>query len=359
MQSSWSADQVRRLKTLRLDPVQNSPGKLLPLVRHFKGPKPSIFAVTEGSGEDHVSSGLARKVRDLVSKGELDWLLDRETEGIPDEESGGNRLTVDHEDLETSAHRTDGDPHYQKPREDHQKDLLMMIQRLHDAVHTPALKFEAQPIDFGLEGILPAADTAQERIVPLGYITPSGGFMGADPLAAVYGHAQGPGDVEVVLVRGIPTRIGFQWEEDPVWDAVQQHLNGDTLLDTVAEWQEDLVVEFRARGDLNTEVQAKAEEIFGAPVTKTSLPEEARLTPALVWLVRQELTRRSLGLGTSDLLDRLKQKGGELSDPRTGTYLTSGLWVDAGLVEMLGRLIGDLEGAVSPGPWLRRTCISK
>ena len=236
-----------------------------------------------------------------------------------------------------------------KPQLDHQQDLLAVLQQLHDAVHTPALQFEAQPVDFGLEDLLPAGDIAPERIVPLGYITPGGGFSGADPRAAVYGQVHGPADVEVVVVGGIPSRVRFQWEEEPVWDAAQQHLEGDLLLESVDNWRDALVAECRARGELNSEVKARAEEIFGAPVTETSPLGEARLTLALVWLVRQELTRRALGLGISDLWDRVKQQGGEMSDPNTNTYLMEGLSGDAELKYLLRKLIGDLEGGSKAG----------
>ena len=183
----------------------------------------------------------------------------------------------------------------------------------------------------------------------MGYITPGGGFSGADPLAAVYGQVHGPADVEVVVVGGIPSRVRFQWEEDPVWAAVRQHLNGDSMLETVDNWRDALVAECRARGELNSEVKARAEEIFGAPVTETSPLGEARLTLALVWLVRQELTRRALGLGISDLWDRVKQQGGEMSDPNTNTYLMEGLSGDAEFKYLLRKLIGDLEGGSKAG----------
>lgn len=280
----------------------------------------------------------ARGIRDLLNDGKLNGRR------LP-----GGKWVISREEVE----RRLGEKFESYPGENfgpslerHQQDLLVMLQRLHDAVHIPALEFEAQPINFGLE---PAAGTAQERIVPLGYITPGGGFTAADPMAAVYGRAHGLADVVVIVLGGKPTRVRFRWEEDPVWDAAQQHLIGDPLLESVERWREALVAEFRARGELNTEVEARAEEVFGAPVTETSPLGEARLTLALVWLVRQELTHRALGQGKSDLLDRVKQQGGALSDPNTGTYLTSGLSGDAGLVEMLRRLIGDLEEGSKAG----------
>ena len=59
-----------------MDPIRNTPGKLRPLVEHFLKPGASVFAVTEGDGPIRVSKALARKVRDLTSKGELRWVLE-------------------------------------------------------------------------------------------------------------------------------------------------------------------------------------------------------------------------------------------------------------------------------------------
>ena len=94
MSREWSSEDIQRLKELRLDPIVNSPGKLEDLVRHFKGPKPSVFAVTEGSGGVQVSKGLARKVRDFTQSGSLDWLLHREGGGITGLEGGGSPLST-------------------------------------------------------------------------------------------------------------------------------------------------------------------------------------------------------------------------------------------------------------------------
>jgi|TARA_B100000315_G_scaffold36849_1_gene31452 hypothetical protein len=73
---TWTQEEVRGLKKLRLDPIRNTPGKLRPLVEHFLKPGSSVFAVTEGDGPVRVSKALARKVRDLTSKGELGWVLE-------------------------------------------------------------------------------------------------------------------------------------------------------------------------------------------------------------------------------------------------------------------------------------------
>ena len=74
----WNTDEVGRLKQLRLDPVQNSPEKLMGLVRYFAGPHASVFGITEGNELPHVSKDLARKVRDLMRDRKLDWVLERD-----------------------------------------------------------------------------------------------------------------------------------------------------------------------------------------------------------------------------------------------------------------------------------------
>ena len=76
MGGTWTTDEVRRLRQLVLDPVQNTRKKLRVLVEHFNEPGASVFAVTEGTAGPCVSKGLARKVRDLTRQGRLDWLIE-------------------------------------------------------------------------------------------------------------------------------------------------------------------------------------------------------------------------------------------------------------------------------------------
>ena len=81
---TWSQEEVRELKRLRLDPIRNTPAKFRLLVAHFLKPGASVFAVTEGEGPVRVSKTLARKVRDLTLGGALDWVVG---EGLRKEES--------------------------------------------------------------------------------------------------------------------------------------------------------------------------------------------------------------------------------------------------------------------------------
>jgi hypothetical protein len=73
---TWNSEEVKELRRLRLDPIQNTPDKIRLLVEHFLKPGASVFAVTEGDGPVRVSKTLARKVRDLTSKGEMGWVLE-------------------------------------------------------------------------------------------------------------------------------------------------------------------------------------------------------------------------------------------------------------------------------------------
>ena len=75
MSQGWSDEEVKHLRDIRLDPKQNSREKLQALVRHFRTPNASVFAVSGGIGEVSVSRELARKVRDLTKEGKLNWLL--------------------------------------------------------------------------------------------------------------------------------------------------------------------------------------------------------------------------------------------------------------------------------------------
>jgi hypothetical protein len=73
---TWTREEIKELKRLRLDPIRNTPAKLRPLVAHFLKPGASVFAVTEGDGPVRVSKALARKVRDLTLKGTLGWVVE-------------------------------------------------------------------------------------------------------------------------------------------------------------------------------------------------------------------------------------------------------------------------------------------
>ena len=74
--TTWTREEVRELRRLRLDPIRNTPAKLRLLVAHFLKPEASVFAVTEGDGPVRVSKALARKVRDLTLEGALGWVVE-------------------------------------------------------------------------------------------------------------------------------------------------------------------------------------------------------------------------------------------------------------------------------------------
>ena len=74
--TTWTREEVKELRRLRLDPIRNTPAKLRLLVEHFLKPGASVFVVTEGDGPVKVSKALARKVRDLTLKGALGWVVE-------------------------------------------------------------------------------------------------------------------------------------------------------------------------------------------------------------------------------------------------------------------------------------------
>ena len=74
--TTWTGEEVKELRRLRLDPIRNTPAKLRLLVEHFLKPEASVFAVTEGDGPVRVSKALARKVRDLTLEGALEWVVE-------------------------------------------------------------------------------------------------------------------------------------------------------------------------------------------------------------------------------------------------------------------------------------------
>jgi len=74
---NWTSEEKRRLKKIRIDPVRSPPERLKTLIEYFRTPGASLWAVTEGEdGPFHVSKELGRKIRDLLAKGDLDWVMD-------------------------------------------------------------------------------------------------------------------------------------------------------------------------------------------------------------------------------------------------------------------------------------------
>ncbi len=79
---NWTNEQKRRLKEMHFDPVRNPPERLKAMVKYFRTPGASLFAITDGDGPLHATKKLARKVRDYQAEGALDWVMD-ETSGRP------------------------------------------------------------------------------------------------------------------------------------------------------------------------------------------------------------------------------------------------------------------------------------
>jgi hypothetical protein len=96
----WTGDEVAKLRKLGIDPVKNRLEKLIPVVEHFlKGL--SVWAITQaGAGDLRISGNLARKVRDGVASGDLDFIVQLirkppppEATAIRDESSEAVRMT--------------------------------------------------------------------------------------------------------------------------------------------------------------------------------------------------------------------------------------------------------------------------
>jgi hypothetical protein len=74
MTQDWTKEECKKLHALGIDPMRSDRAKLLALRKYFEGDR-RIYAVTEGKIlEVRVSGDFARKVRDLVRDGKLDWL---------------------------------------------------------------------------------------------------------------------------------------------------------------------------------------------------------------------------------------------------------------------------------------------
>lgn len=201
MEPTWSKEETLSLRQLRLDPVQDSYEKLMSLVRHFKAPRPSVFAVTQGRADVHVSKELARKVRDLTKEGKLDWVLNR---------AETNR------GLTGSASNADRDPriggqYYWILRE--HRDQLM-------------------PILLDLRGIGQLA--LHDQDLAIWFSRP------ADPCWPI---AKGR------ACRDINNQVTVELraEGQLVWQCLQQHLVDDPVWTTIDRWKEATAEDLRSR----------------------------------------------------------------------------------------------------------------
>jgi hypothetical protein len=70
----WTDIENAKLRALGIDPIRSDREKLLALKAHFKN-NGSVYAVTLGDKIGlNISGELARKVRKLTRKGDLDWI---------------------------------------------------------------------------------------------------------------------------------------------------------------------------------------------------------------------------------------------------------------------------------------------
>lgn len=82
----WNDTEIEKLRTLHIDPVKTDRNTLSWLIKYFKGEgrkRPGgIWGVTDGYSEEvHISRELAKKIRNLVKTGDLDWILTNDVGG--------------------------------------------------------------------------------------------------------------------------------------------------------------------------------------------------------------------------------------------------------------------------------------
>ncbi len=290
MESGWSADEVVELKELRLEPVKTSRGKLVALVRHFKGPKPSVWAVTDGAKKDSVSRSLATKIRDLTREGKLDWLLqDRGLTG-----SGGDSGTV----LEGS-------------------DSVWALQMEHSG-HWPDLRKAAATLDDQLSAPV-------QQLLALSNLDAWNESL-------------------VIDCAGGETNVSLKLEEDPRFRGLKEHFPGHKVWRLLEEWKGKVelihgqlpalrrwvidYVEESGSTDLCTErfaptiVSNVVEDVyFGRSVSdfyRTSLENEYEISrDGSLWLVRWKRVGVQYLIGTSgkqEEVEALKRRHIELRE---------------------------------------------
>ena len=202
----------------------------------------------------------------------------------------------------------------------HQRDMLTLIERVHDAVFVPELKLDSDTLSFSSEAIIGLPDLMQERIVGVGP-------QMDDAILRQLGNEAKSQAVSVTTDEsGQPESVRFSEEYSTLWGALRQHLgNKDSLWRDLSVWRRDLLIELQSWAVLNRYVRGKAEEVFGLPVLLKSSPNQARLTHPLVPFVRIEAIRRASGMPATNVTEHIRQTGGRLEYPESSVTLAEGL----------------------------------
>ena len=73
---TWTNEEAKRLWAMTISSMRSSPEKIKSMINHFKTPEASVRAISGGAGAVEVSRPFARKIRDFVADGDLDWVMD-------------------------------------------------------------------------------------------------------------------------------------------------------------------------------------------------------------------------------------------------------------------------------------------
>jgi hypothetical protein len=170
----------------------------------------------------------------------------------------------------------------------HQKDMLALLERLRQTVHTPDLEYtDITGLDFGLEDLSGLSDLARNPEVGVGPALPIPGSAASDyelaPAIKVICDASGPQEIKITA------------EDSRLWRALKEHIGKDPLWRHIANWKNALLEEFQGRSNLNRAIRKKAEEVFALRVSLRPAPQTPRLTPVIVWWLRARLTNLALG----------------------------------------------------------------
>ena len=240
--SFWTPEEVRLLRQLGFDPQRNPPEKLAGL-GHFQSGG-SLWAVTEGSGEPHVSKDLGKNVRRYVQTRELDWVIQRE---IP----LGEAVIAD------------------TPREilvgqlrEHLDSLVEVIRSLRGV----------EPLTLGGQQILPWWLRTQEPCWPIAKGRVCRGEAGLS--------------------------VHLQAEDELEWQYLKQHLAGDELWDAIEAWKLAMAQDIRARLGLLDELARRVREAIDLPLVEELREPENRINyvyPYYVHLLYDQVFAQALG----------------------------------------------------------------
>lgn len=233
----------------------------------------------------------------------------------------------------------------------HQEDMLALLGRLMQAVHTPELPFNLVVApDFGLESLLNPEDLGSYSQVALGPAL--SGPQGSPGMTFLAPSSQGEAFSVVTVVRDGtgPTQVILAEEDSTLWRGVKEHIGArDPLWRYISHWKQALLEKCQARASLNGAIRNKAEQDFGMPVLWGTGHHGPHLAASMVGWARAAVSRVALGEQVPEINKEFREvEGGRLATVN-GLLIAAGIEDSGELGERLQNTLEALAGLPEVG----------